>query len=226
MTFYDWRDRQENPPAAWKRSPGKSPKALIVGGKVVQRDMSSITAVMFHQMGIVFGVSRRQMIDAGGVRDAALRRRFQDVPAHLVCGLNADVIANAPLSWHLYHGNGANPFTLGVEIEGLFDGRKNKSLLSLEALYAIRLGIKWLVETARAEGAVNLKYALGHRQSHGGKPADPGCEIWECIVEPCCAELGLEPQYDLVVPPTKGTKTPKGRPIPKLWSPNAKAPYL
>lgn len=221
----DWRALQADPPPAWKRSPGKSPRAKIVGGKVVRRDLALVTSVMLHQTDCVYGVSKSQIIQAGGDPVLARNRRLQGIPAHLVAARDGTAILNAPASWYLYHGNAANDFSLGVEVEGSYDGRRNKGQVPTILLEQLRLGLIELVRLARAEGAVNLRYAIAHRQSNGGKPGDPGCELWQ-FYEALCGELELEPQYDLVIPPTKGTSTKPGRPIPKDWSPKARAPYL
>lgn len=226
MELLDWRDKQIDPPAAWQRAPGKSPRALIKAGRVVRRSMIDITGVVLHQTACVYGVTKAQISRAGGDRTLARNKRLQDIPAHLVVAQDGTAILNAPLAWHLYHGNGFNPFTLGIECEGRYDGRKVKSQVPAAQLEALCAGLKRMIELAREEGAVNLDHFYAHRQSNGKKPGDPGPELWLGVIDFATTELGLKPRYDYVCPKTPGTATPQGRPIPREWDPRATAPYL
>ena len=226
MQFLDWRDQQANPPEQWRRAPARPPKALIERGRVVERDMSEITGITLHQTACLYAVSKAQIAAARGDRALARNRRAQAIPAHGVTFQDGTVIANAPLSWYLYHANGLNRSTLGIECEGKYSGPKNLKEVPAEQIEATRYLLKWLVITARREGAINLEFVYAHRQSNGIKPGDPGCELWhEVVVEYARPVLGLKVRYDFVEPPTPHTKTKMGRPIPKAWDPNGVGPY-
>lgn len=226
MKFLDWRDQQPNPPEQWMRAPARSPKALIERGRVVERNLLEVTGITLHQTACLYAVSKAQVARAGGDRWRARNLRGQAIPAHGVVFQDGTAIANAPLSWYLYHANGLNRSTLGIECEGKYHGPSIKKEVPASQIEATRFMLEWLVATARRDGATNLEFVYAHRQSNGSKPGDPGAELWhEVVVAFAVPVLGMKVRYDFVEPPTKHTKTKMGRPIPREWDPNGAGPY-
>lgn len=194
----------------------------VVGGKTLVRKMADISSVCFHQTACVFGP-----LDEPERR----WRRALRIPAHVVAFRDGVFAQSAPLSWFLYHGNGVNGFSFGLELEGQYPGllddpftpvREDEKTfwpsgsakptpLHPEALETFRAATRWLIEEGRRQGAP-LKYALAHRQANGQKPSDPGQEIWQrVVIETACKEMGLEPR--------PGMTWGDGKTIPKAWDP-------
>jgi N-acetyl-anhydromuramyl-L-alanine amidase AmpD len=209
----DLRSLQPNPPDLAKQKHALR-RAVIAGRpvqRVVERDPATIDGVVIHQTACVFGKKRSQpdrYHRALGVACHALA--FND---------GTSVLAN-PLAWLVYHGNGFNSRSLGLEIEGRFPGLVGKpSTLAAEpetpcdavVIAAAADALRWLVEEGRAEG-MPLRYVWAHRQSSPTRRSDPGEAPWVALL-PTFAELGLEVQPALVL----NSKSGAGRPIPEAW---------
>ncbi len=203
----DLRPLQPNPPDLSKQ------KHALRGDpkRVVERDPSTITAVMLHQTACVFGKRKDQ---------PSRHHRALGVACHaLAFNDGVSVLAN-PLTWLVWHGNGANEESLGLEIEGRFPGLiGNSGTLAaspetpvtplLIATAADTLA--WLVEEGRAAG-MPLRYVWAHRQTSPSRRSDPGEALWQALM-PVARELGLTPQPEMTMAALKGD----GRPIPEAW---------
>jgi hypothetical protein len=205
----DWRMRADYQRLSRAANAGTA-KALFERGAVVMREPSDIVGVTWHQTGCIFGVGAQALKRFGGDRDAARNDRARDIPAHATVFADGTVIVPFALRSYLYHANALSAVTLGIEIE-----RKGEATpmpdVQVEACHA---AIAYLVERAMLEG-ITLTQAWGHRQSHGGKPGDPGPEIWKRVVIPACARHKLVRTIRAVP-----RSTPKGRdgsPIPDEW---------
>lgn len=206
VRFYDLRDVQTQP----------IPRSRVRGGKTVLRNPQDINGICFHQTATVFGVSDKQLKNAGGNRELARATRFLNVPAHAVVSNDGFWVVHSPLEAYLNHGHGLNAFTLGVEIEGKYDGKNNENKIPDVAIAAVKEAVKYLVEEGKKLG-MPIEYVYAHRQSTT-KPSDPGAEIWQRIVlDYAVKELGLKPRNDY--------KMDLGRTIPKEWDPNSKNKY-
>lgn len=190
-------------------APAKIPRSKVVGGRTVMRDPSTVTGIVLHQMGVELGVGPYRLRQAGGDPELAQMLRARDIPAHASTLIEGWVVAPHPLAAYLWHANGLNATTLGLEVEGLYDGRKGPRRPSLETRMATRRALRWLVEQGRAEG-MPLRWLWAHRQSSKKRRADPGAALWEVAVNEAYS-LGLE---------TRPTDTVgDGRPIPVEWDP-------
>jgi hypothetical protein len=205
-----WETRA--PLERYARSATRPARALIRAGLVVMRDPKTVTGICWHQTGCLFGVSQQAVRAAGGDAQLARDLRALGIPAHATVFRDGTIVIAAPWRAYLYHGNALNASTVGVEIERHGERERMPDVQVAACLYLAR----WLVSTAAEEGCT-LREAWGHRQSHGGKPGDPGPEIWKRVVIPSSEELGLTRTIRAVP-----RSTPAGRdglPIPRAWDP-------
>lgn len=211
------------------------PKIKYVKGKPVVRDPLDIRGLILHQTAVNYGVSARQIRLSGGDRDLALARRGLKVKAHGTSFRNGVYVISTPLLMYVQGGNGFNPDGINLEIEGNYPGlpddpstvpvREDKKTTwggnptewTELAMLTARALVRDVVALAFEEGCRNLEYIWAHRQSNGGKPADPGYQIWQDVAEWAAAYFGLKLDYEH----TRGT----GKPIPRQWSHKASGSY-
>lgn len=223
LEIIDLRDLQKDPPevTATKK------KHKIRNGKVVRRDMKDVDGIVLHQTAVWYGVSKNQIRNADGDKHEALHRRGLRVACHAIAfgGEKAGIddcghaIATNPLEWYVYHGNGLNDRSLGLEIEGKYPGLigSKGDVASDKIIKAACDALKYLVEEGRRQGAP-IKYLWAHRQSSSTRRADPGEELWK--------KVGLEYGVKVLGLETQPHKTwGKGRPIPLEWDPDGKGNY-
>lgn len=192
-------------------APAVIPRSKVQGGRTVMRDPSTITSIVLHQMGVELGVGPYRLRQADGDPDLAQMLRARDIPAHVSVFREGWAVAPHPLRAYLHHAGRLNAPSLALEVEGLYDGhssgRRQPDELTIEAA---RAGLRWLVETGRAEG-MPLRYLLAHRQSSRTRRADPGAGIWRALAPWAKEHLGLVTRPDHVVG--------DGRGIPTDWDP-------
>ena len=193
----------------------------VVRGRTVVRNMADITSICVHQTACVYGP-----LDQPERR----HRRALNVPAHILAFRDGVFAQSAPFSWFLYHGNGINPFSIGVELEGQYPGllddpftpvREDEKTfwpggsakptpLDAVTIATFKAAIRHAVVEGRKQGAP-IRYVLAHRQANVRKPSDPGQGIWQAVVLPLLNELQLEPR--------PGMTWDDGKTIPKAWDP-------
>ena len=224
VKVYDLRNEQPNPPPPVR---GKM-KLRVRRGRVASRRPSTVTGICVHQTAARFGVSDAAVRAAGGDRELALARRSKGVACHVMAFADGFVAWPNPLDWYVYHGNGFNSDTLGIEIDGDFAGlsdvpetafrkKDNPDVLTPELELAAKRAIKLLVEEGRKAG-MDIKYIYAHRQSSPTRRSDPGEEIWKKIVlDYAVNELGLETKPALI--------RKKGYTIPSQWDPEGPGDY-
>jgi len=203
---------EHKPLERYARTSERPARALFRGGRVVMRDPADITGICWHQTACTFGVSPAAVRAAGGDRQLARDLRALAIPAHATVFRDGVIVIAAPLRSYLWHGNALNASTVGVEIERRGEADPMPDVQVAACLYLAG----WLFAAAAAEGCRILD-AWGHRQSHGGKPGDPGPEVWRRVVIPSSEALGLR-RTIYAVP----RSTPRGRdgsPIPRSWDP-------
>lgn len=201
VDFYDLRDEQVYP----------IPKSRVRQGKTVMRKPSEVNGITIHQMGIVFGISDAQLKASNGNYNLAKARRFLNVPAHANVSMDGFWMIHSPLEAYLSHANGLNGSTLGLEIEGLYEGREVRNELTAQTEEAARIALKYLVDEGRKMG-MPIDFIYAHRQSSATRRADPGAEIWQKIVLGyAIPELGLQVKNSYI--------NGDGRAIPKEWDP-------
>ena len=225
-TVLDWRDRQLNPPSLVR---GKR-KHEVVNGKVRVRRAKDIDGIVLHQTACTFGPS-----------DDAERRneRAFGVACHALAFRDGTVVLPNPLRWMVWHGNGFNERSLGVEVEGLLPGLMDDPKTAPREDYqstwngkpddvtyrlvrTAREAVRQLVELGREEG-MPIQYIWAHRQSSGTRRSDPGEELWRKVVLQYAVQvLGLKTEPALLLP---SKSSGKGRPIPKAWDPDGVGKY-
>lgn len=215
---------------AARRVPAR-PKDRVIDGSPVYRDPSKITSVTLHQTDVVFGLSARQIEAAGGDRMLALARRGLGVACHQIAfRRRADapiIVRAAPVLLWVNHGNGLNPTSLGLEIEGVYPGLvgdkrtlgssgRAETPLDEETIEVARAALRDLTDRGRAAGC-DLRYLDPHRASSAMRRRDPGEGLWRALAPWAWRELGLAIRPGLVL----GT----GRALPREWDPTGVVRY-
>jgi hypothetical protein len=191
-----------------------------------QRAWEDVTGITLHQTACHF--SSADALD-----------RVAKIRAHAVILRNGSGVLNAPLNRVMYHGHAFNAHDVGLEIDGYYAGvegdlgtfwkpksRPDRKPMgaSEEQIDNARAFCRWVVETVAARGG-EVRYVHAHRQTHAGKPSDPGELIWKGIGLWCQEELGLsDGGPGFYVPhdrhkkagPLSSSAGP-GRPIPTEW---------
>lgn len=225
----DLRSKQVNPPPAVGQDGKPKPRYALTKGKVTERDPKKVTGIVVHQTACVFGVTEAMVKKQGGDRDMAKYMRFLNIPAHAIASQTGKFVVHAPLTWYAYHGHGFNDHSLGLEMEASLPGLRNgktwngkpASPTGPEFIAGCRSALGYLYEEGRRAG-MPIEYVWAHRQSTQ-KPSDPGQELWEeVVINFGIKELGLKPQYDLVLKNRQGVS---GKPIPVEWDPHGVGRY-
>lgn len=239
VTRYDLRDERL----------ALSPKIALVRGKAIERPLSQITGVTVHQMAIAFGLTRAQIAGSRGDRSLAMARRASTIACHAAAFRTGESVLATPIRWDVNHANALNDSTLGLEIDGLHPGLdddpatlpQREDLATLPrgrtatewtplAIETARDALRWLVETARAEGCP-IEWVWAHRQSNGTRRADPSERIWRDVVLALATELHLRTDLERTWPHryrhavTRAWVDAPGRQIPRAWDPAATAGY-
>lgn len=213
--LYDLRKEQSSP----------SPKSRVRGGKTVVRNPAAVTGIVIHQTAVKYGVADYQVAASGGDRELALARRSLGVACHVMAFHDGFVAWSNELERYIYHGNGYNSYTLGIEIDGnypgLIGGATWNGKLATEVTETIVAaacnGIRLLVEEGRKLG-MPLNNVYAHRQSSSSRRSDPGEELWNRVVlEYVVPVLGLIPHPTEIIG--------DGRAIPPEWDPSGVGKY-
>lgn len=189
------------------------------GGGLVLRDAGSIDAICLHQTACTFGVSPGQVRAAKGDRDLAKHRRALGVHAHVTAFMTGRFVAAYPLRAYVYHGNGANGRSIGLEIEGHYDGIPGGKLgdPTVTTIDAARAALTWIIDTCADEG-IKIRYLLAHRQYSDSRRSDPGWAIWQRVA----LDYGVRIHGLTTLP---ALVDGRGRPIPRAWDATAEAGY-
>lgn len=210
MTILDWRSTADYSQLTRAANNG-SAKALFDPrtGRVVMRDPAAIVELTWHITACLFGVTPAQVKAADGDARLARNRRARKVAAHVTVFRDGDAVVPVSLRAHMHHGNGANPRSIGIEIESR-DGT-----ITPEQVATLRELVPWLIAEAAKEG-IALRQSAAHRQTNGGKPNDPGPIVWRLVIE-LSEQHGLE--RTIVGFPGSTPKVKHGLPIPRSWDP-------
>ncbi|MCH9637759.1 MAG: hypothetical protein K0U16_07430 [Gammaproteobacteria bacterium] len=130
----------------------------------------------------------------------ALHARFWVVPYHWVGLLNGDVLFNNDFTRYTYHGNGANPFHIGVAAEANLPGlEKNRTKryheMTEQRILTWRAALRLAVVKGREAGAP-IEELTHHRRYSKGRIGDPGEGWWKEVGIPIAAELDLVIVFD------------------------------
>lgn len=190
ITLLDLTHEAKNPPAQKvKPSSGVGPERdgtklniakLDAHGKVFIRDPKLITGIGIHQTDCIFGPK---------ADPAARHLRALGVPIHALAFRDGVLAIPYPMLWYMYHGNGMNAMSYGLEIEGSYSGilgqkragGKTYDLLDERTIECARAGIKYLYEAGLKLNSP-LEFLWAHRQTNKAKDRDPGPAIWQAVV--------------------------------------------
>ena len=211
ITLLDLTHEAKNPPTQKVKPDGtKLNIAKYDGhGKVFVRDPKTITGIGIHQTDCVFGPKADPV---------ARHRRALGVPIHALAFRDGVLAIPYPMLWYMYHGNGMNAMSYGLEIEGSYSGvlgqskagGKTYDLLDELTIECAREGVRYLYEAGLKLNSP-LEHIWAHRQSRGVKERDPGPAIWQAVVlDYAVGVLGLK------LEPTRTWED--GTSIPASWS--------
>lgn len=196
-------------------------------GRMIMRDPATIDAICLHQTAVTFGASPAAIRMQGGDAAMAQFMRAKKVHAHVTAFDEGVFVPAYPLRGYVWHGNGANARSIGLEIEGYFNGQPGGVLNgnplvrrdepSDLLIQTARSACTWIVEAAKAEG-ITIRHVVAHRQYDSSRRSDPGWAIWQRVaLEHCERALGLTSIPDLT--------DRDGKPIPTSWDARQKAAY-
>jgi hypothetical protein len=151
-------------------------------------------------------------------------RRWAGVGAHLGVTRSGQVIWLHDVEKVVIHGNGFNASTIGIEMDGTYEGvegdrrtfwrpkedpRREPQNPTLELVEAAKSTIRWLCEHVKRHGG-RLELLVAHRQASNQRRSDPGSALWQRVAMPLHEELRL---HDGGPGHTVGS----GYPIPEAW---------
>lgn len=202
------------------------------------RSWEDVTGITLHQTATCFLSSQ----DPTPEQVAKAISRVKKIKAHAVVLRCGHASLNAPLNVRMAHGHAFNRRDIGIEVDGYFAGvhgddrtfwkpksRPNRKPMesSAKQVESCRSLIAWMVQRVASQGG-KIKHIHAHRQTHRGKPSDPGQLIWRDVALWAKAEFGLtDGGPDYYVPHHKHKKSGglssqagPGRPIPIEWDPD------
>ena len=176
------------------------------------RPWNKVTGICLHQTACVLGE-----------RPA----RWETVGAHIGVMRSGRVVHIHDFNRIVWHGNGWNAGTVGIEIDGLYEGvegdpktvwddpstavHEKGMTPTTAAIEATKQAIRWICSEVAKHGG-EVKALVAHRQSSDSRRNDPGSALWKAVALPMHAELELS---DGGV----GFKLGAGYPIPESWDP-------
>lgn len=176
------------------------------------RPWKQITGICLHQTACSMG-ERPERYDTLGAHFAVLR--------------SGRVVWVHDMEQVVWHGNGWNAGTVGIEIDGLYEGVQGDphtiwddpstkvhevgQRATPDAIEATKALCRWICGVVAKNGG-EIKALVAHRQASEDRRDDPGSELWQAIALPLHAELGLT---DGGV----GFKLGTGYAIPESWDP-------
>jgi hypothetical protein len=181
-----------------------------------QRPWSQVSSIVLHQTACELGEEPR---------------RWFGVPVHVGVTRKGQVLYLNEFTWNLPHANGFNSRSVGIEIDGTFEGiegdistwwpspgYKAPMKPTQEQIVSAREAVRWICSMTAKNGG-KITHILAHRQSSADRVSDPGSRIWHEVGLWAQRELGLSDGGDSF---TVG----EGRPIPKQWDASKQAKYL
>lgn len=180
-----------------------------IGGR---RQWKQVTGVTLHQTACVLG-ERPQ--------------RWATVGAHFGVTRAGQVIWMHDFEKIVWHGNGFNGRTIGIEMDGTYagvegddhtfwrpkdePGRKAQTPTS-DLVEAAKATVRWICQEVVRHGG-RIEQLVAHRQASNQRQSDPGSALWRQVALPLHAELGLNDGGP-------GFTVGDGYPIPEKWDPS------
>lgn len=178
------------------------------------RKWATVTGICLHQTACVLGENPP---------------RWDAVGCHVGVTRSGKVIWLHDFDKLVVHGNRWNTQTVGIEIDGMYEGVEGdpktfwrpKDQPNLQPqrptevqMAAVRDLIRFIDERVRQNGG-KLKALVAHRQASENRRNDPGSAIWKGVALPMSEELGLNDGGP-------GFRLSNGYPIPEEWDPKRK----
>lgn len=178
-----------------------------------RRAWKRVTGICLHQTACVLGERAE---------------RWATVGAHFGIMRSGRIVQIYDMDQYVVHGNGWNNGTIGIEIDGMFEGvagdintlwddpstpiREQPTEFTHEQMTSLELLVDWIVLNAELNGGM-IKALVAHRQSSMDRRSDPGEIPWQ-------TGLRLQRKHDL----SDGGRGFEigGRPIPENWNPEYK----
>jgi len=198
------------------------------------RPYSKITGITLHQTATCF-----LRLGAPPTKRARAIERVGALRAHFVGLRDGTVVQATPLDRVAYHAQAVfNRSDVGIEIDGYYAGvegddstfwrpssKPNRQPMAVSQVQidAMRDLCAWVCAEVKARGG-EVRYVHAHRQTHWGKPSDPGELLWREVGVWCQDALGLSDGGD-GWRVTSGTGKAPGRAIPRAWDPRRTADY-
>lgn len=194
-------------------------------GIVVKRNPSQVNGIVLHQTAINYVATEEMLEESQWDEQLALARRVKRVACHAL-SFDGFFVKTYPLAWYVSHANYLNKTTLGLEVEGRYEGilgdpstlwKGKPTKFTKGRLEAACAALSYLVEEGRNQG-MPIRYIYAHRQAKSNRRSDPGEELWRKVaLEHGFLKLGLESRMFYSMG--------DGRPIPTEWDKRAIAPY-
>ncbi len=199
----------------------KPVKLKLHKGHVVVRDPKDVTHIMIHQTAVGFSPPRWARDALAPDRQLALARRALGVACHSMAFRGSFVVRSARPLWYVNHGNSANKYSVGLEIDANHPGHSLTKVwsgepteMNQEILDTALAAAVDLIDWASSYGC-KITHVITHRQTSLNRRADPGQFIYGGVVRP------LVERYGLVL----DTGVYGGYPIPYAWDPTQSARY-
>ncbi len=174
-----------------------------------KRGWSEIDSVLLHQTSCKMPVNPRN---------------WKRLNAHIGVSQEGKIIWVNDSTDFIWHANRLSRRSIGIEIEGNFEGVKGKPKTlwkgggpACHLNLPMHLALNELFEILKGEFVKNnreWKYLFCHRQSSNMRRGDPGSEIYQAVALPWMKKLG---KTEMDKGP--GFSIGKGAPIPKEWNP-------
>lgn len=176
------------------------PPALLVDRRIHARDYhkdggsrpwKAITGICLHQTACLLGYRPE---------------RYDTLGAHLGVMRDGHVVHVHDFDRVVWHGNGWNAKTIGIEIDGLYEGlvghpetvwddpstavRETGMEILRAQVEATKDTIRWCASEVQRHGG-EVRVLVAHRQSSKNRRNDPGEGLWKAVALPMMDELGL-----------------------------------
>lgn len=173
------------------------------------RPWSKVTGICLHQTACVLGENPG---------------RWDTVGCHIGVTRGGLVIKLHNYDSLVVHGNGWNSQTVGIEIDGTYEGiqgdpktfwrdpsdtKSQPQRLTSATIEATQQIIRDICQEVESHGG-KITALVAHRQASANRRNDPGSEIWQRIALPMSIELNLNDGG-------KGFKIGTGLAIPEAW---------
>lgn len=177
-----------------------------LGGR---RSWKQITGVTLHQTACVLGEKPQ---------------RWRTVAAHLGVTRAGQVTWMHDFEKVVWHGNGFNASTVGIEMDGIYAGvegddetfwrpseepNRKPQVPTKELIEAARATVRWICQEVERHGG-RVEKLFAHRQASRQRLSDPGSALWQGVALPLQSELKLSDGGP-------GFTLGNGRPIPERW---------